>query len=734
MNLRRSLFVSTALMGCLPWAGCAAPSAKHKQHVQQDKPIVYPDAPTVDQVDVMHGVKVSDPYRWLEDTDSPQTKQWIEAENKITFDYLGTISVRDKIRDRLEKLWNYEKFGTPFKEGGRYFFEKNDGLQNQSVVYTMEKLDAEPRVLLDPNTLSKDGTIALNGYAISSDGKYMAYGLSDGGSDWKTLRVRDVATAKDTSDEIKWVKFSEPSWAKNGKGFFYSAYDTPKPGEELRSANYFHKLYFHELGTPQTKDQLVYERQDQKEWGFGGQVTDDGQYLIISVSQGTERKNRVYYKNLAIKDAPIVRLLDDFDAQYSFVDNDGPVFWFFTDQKAPRGRLIAIDTRNPEREKWREIIPQSAETLEGVSLVNDMFIATYLKDAHSQVKMFNFDGKVTHEVQLPGIGSAAGFSGKRHDKETFYSYNSFNMPSTIYRLDLTNNQSTIFKQPKVDINPEDFVTTQVFYPSKDGTKIPMFITHKKGLKRNGANPTYLYGYGGFDISLTPRFSIANLVWMEMGGIYAQANLRGGGEYGKEWHDAGRLKKKQNVFDDFISAGEYLIKEKYTSKNKLAIGGGSNGGLLVGACLTQRPDLFGAALPQVGVLDMLRFQLFTIGWAWVSDYGASTDPEMFRVLHAYSPYHNIKPKTQYPATMITTGDHDDRVVPGHSFKFAAALQAAQAGKAPVLIRIETRAGHGAGKPTKYIIDEAADRWAFLVRALKIDDRAVMANGQSARSGE
>jgi prolyl oligopeptidase len=511
------------------------------------------------------------------------------------------------------------------------------------------------------------------------------------------------------------VKFSGASWTRDGKGFFYSRYDEPK-GDTLKSTNYFQKVYFHKLGTLQTEDVLVYERPDQKDWLFGGTVTDDGNYLIITVFQGTDVKSRVYYKDLKAKDAPVVKLLDDFDAAYNFVANEGSRFWFQTDLQAPRGKLIEIDTAKPARSNWKVVVPEGKETLQGTSFVNNKFVLNYLKDAYTQVKIYDVNGKLVNEVGFPEIGSAAGFGGKATDKETFYAFTSFTTPTTIYRYDMTTGKSTIFRQPKVDFNPADYETKQVFYKSKDGTKVPMFITHKKGLKLDGNNPTFLYGYGGFNISLTPAFSVGNLVWMELGGVYAQPNLRGGGEYGEDWHQAGMKLKKQNVFDDFIAAAQWLIDNKYTSAPKLAIGGGSNGGLLVGAALTQRPDLFGAALPAVGVMDMLRFQTFTIGWAWVSDYGSSDNPEEFKALYAYSPLHNIKPGTSYPPTMITTADHDDRVWPGHSFKFAAALQAAQAGDAPILIRIETKAGHGAGKPTSKLIEETADRWAFLVKTL------------------
>ena len=684
---------------------------------QMIKPNNYPPARKSDQVDDYHGVKVADPYRWLEDLDSEETRNWVEAENKLSFGYLAAIPARNALKERLTKLWNYEKYGIPFKEGNRYFYTRNSGLQNQAVLYTVTALDGQPQMVLDPNTLSADGTVALSGRQVSPDGKFMAYSLSASGSDWQEWKVRDVETSKDLSDHLKWVKFSGASWTRDGKGFFYSRYDEPK-GDTLKSINYFQKVYYHKIGTPQTEDVLVYERPDQKDWLFGGTVTEDGNYLIITVYQGTDVKNRVYYKDLKAKDAPVVKLLDDFDAAYGFVGNEGSRFWFQTDLQAPRGKLVEIDTANPARSNWKVVVPEGKETLQATSFVNNKFILNYLKDAYTQVKIYDSTGKLVNEVGFPGIGYAEGFAGKATDKETFYAFTGFTTPTTIYRYDMTTGKSTIFRQPKVDFNPADYETKQVFYKSKDGTKVPMFITHKKGLKLDGNNPTYLYGYGGFNISLTPAFSVGNLVWMEMGGVYAQPNLRGGGEYGEDWHQAGMKLKKQNVFDDFIAAAQWLIDNKYTSTPKLAIGGGSNGGLLVGAAMTQRPDLFGAALPAVGVMDMLRFQTFTIGWAWVSDYGSSDNAEEFKALYAYSPLHNIKPGTSYPPTMITTADHDDRVWPGHSFKFAAAMQAAQGGNAPILIRIETKAGHGAGKPTSKIIEEVADRWAFLMKTLEM----------------
>ncbi|MFZ4677403.1 MAG: prolyl oligopeptidase family serine peptidase, partial [Nodosilinea sp.] len=676
----------------------------------------YPPSPRHDQVDFYHGVAVPDPYRWLEDPQSAASRQWIEAQNQVTSAYLETLAGRSAIGDRLTQLWNFERYSTPFKQGGRYFYFKNDGLQNQSVLYTLPSLEAEPRMLLDPNTLSEDGTVSLSGMAVSENGAYLAYGLSSAGSDWVEWYVRDIATGVDTDDRLQWVKFSGASWSHDHQGFFYSRYDEPDETTKLEAVNYYQKLYYHRLGNPQGDDVLVYDRPDQKEWGFGGGVTEDGRYLIISVWKGTDPNNLVFYKDLRAPDSPVVELITEFEASYSFVDNEGPLFWFRTDLEAPKGRLIAIDIAQPERGAWQEIIPESDDTLEGVGLLNHQFVADYLKDAYTTIRIFSLTGELVREVALPGIGSAGGFDGKRGDTETFYSFTSFTVPSAIYRYDMVTGQSTLYRQPEVDFDPAAYTTTQVFYESKDGTHVPMFITHKTGLELNGQNPTLLYGYGGFSISLTPAFSVGNLVWMEMGGIYAVPNLRGGGEYGEEWHQAGTKLHKQTVFDDFIAAAEWLMAAGYTSPAKLAIMGGSNGGLLVGACMTQRPDLFAVALPAVGVMDMLRFNQFTIGWAWESDYGSPQNEAEFRALYAYSPLHNLKPGTAYPATLITTADHDDRVVPAHSFKFAAALQAAHQGEAPVLIRIETKAGHGAGKPTAKVIEEVADKWAFLAANL------------------
>ena len=674
-----------------------------------------PTTETIDHVDILHGTKVSDSYRWLEDLDSPKTKAWVQAQSAYANAYLEKLSTRAMLRQRLTKLWNYEKYGMPFKAGGLYFYYKNNGLQNQSVLYVQKDLMGEPRILLDPNTLSEDGTVALSNESISKDGRLLAYGISRAGSDWQEWKVRDIATGKDLDDHIKWVKFSSASWDHDGKGFYYSRYDEPKSGEEMESTNYFQKLYYHKIGTPQSEDVLVYHRPDEKEWGFSGGISEDGNYLLISIWQGTAEANRFFYKDLKKEKAEVVELLAKNDARYNYIGNIGTRFLFETNRDAPRGRVIAIDITTPSTQSWKEVIPQSESTISGVSNLGGKLVVNYLKDAHTQLRIFTLDGQSAGEIALPGLGSA-WISGEETDAEAFYSYSSFTDPGSTYRYDMTTGKSELFRRPQVDFNPDLFETKQVFYPSKDGTQIPMFITHKKGLVLDGSNPTYLYGYGGFNVSLSPSFSLANLLWLEMGGIYVQANLRGGGEYGQEWHEAGTKHKKQNVFDDFIAAAEYLIANKYTSTPKLAIGGGSNGGLLVGACMVQRPDLFGACLPAVGVLDMLRFHKFTIGWAWVSDYGSPDDLEMFKTLYAYSPYHNLKPGTAYPATMVTTSDHDDRVVPSHSFKFAAALQAAHKGDNPILIRIETKAGHGAGTPVSKRIEDIADRWAFLIENL------------------
>jgi len=717
---RWRVWATTTLFGLALAAVAVRPAAG-----DGETPLKYPAARKAEVTDTFHGTSVPDPYRWLEATpeDGPEVRTWIEAQNKLTGNYLAQIQDRGKIFVRLSKLWDYERYNPPIKRGGRYFFTKNDGLQNQDVLHWAETISGPSKVLLDPNPLSEEGVVSLRGWAPSEDGKLLAYGLQAKGSDWMEWRVREVDTGKDRADLLKWVKFSGASWTKDGEGFFYSRYDEPKGEDQLQALNYFQKLYYHKLGTPQSEDRLIYERKDHKDWNFSGSVTDDGRYLIISVGKGTERKNLVFYKDLEQEDSPIVELIPIFDAVYDFIDNDGKKFYFRTDFQCPRGRVVAVDIERPDRDHWSEVVPQVTATLNAVSSVGGKMIARYLNDAHSKVAVFSFQGQLESMIELPEMGTAGGFFGQKDDPETFYSFESFTTPKTIYRYDASSGQTVVFRRPMMSIDSAIFETKQVFYKSKDGTQVPMFLTYKKGLATNGQNPTLLYGYGGFDIPITPFFSVSSVVWLEMGGMLAVANIRGGGEYGSDWHEAGMKLKKQNCFDDFIAAAEWLIANKYTSAPKLAITGGSNGGLLVGASMTQRPDLFGAALPSVGVLDMLRFNKFTIGWAWESDYGSPENPEEFKALFAYSPYHNLKPGTAYPATLITTGDHDDRVVPAHSFKFAARLQEMQSGSEPVLIRIETSAGHGAGKPTRKIIEETADRLAFLVKNLDMKVRGL-----------
>ena len=682
--------------------------------------LTYPPARHATQLDDYHGVKIEDPFRWLEDDNSEETRVWVAAENKVTSAFLDAIPERKRIKERLTKLWNYERFGVPAQYGRRLFFTRNSGLQNQRVLYTTDTPETPPRVVLDPNTLSSDGTVSLAGYAVSDDGELLAYGLSRAGSDWEDWHVREVDTGAERADLVEWVKFSGASWMKDGSGFFYSRFTAPRAGQEKKGVNEFQKLYFHRLGTKQAADVLIYERCDHADWGFNGTVTDDGRYLVIQVSKGTDTKNLVFYQDLRDPAAKVVELIPEFTAAFGFIDNNGPLFFFETDLAAPRSRVMAIDLRKPQRADWREIIPQAADPLKSVNLVHRQFLCHYLHDAHSFVRIMEWDGvssqaKQVRELELPGLGSAEGFGGRKNEVETFYSFTSFTVPGTIYRLNLVNGASSVWREPRIDFSPADYETKQVIYASKDGTRVPMFITHRRGLLLDGTAPALLYGYGGFNISLTPMFSVTDLVWMEMGGVFAMPNLRGGGEYGLAWHQAGVKGKKQNVFDDFIAAAEWLVENKYTTRRKLAIQGGSNGGLLVGACLTQRPELFGAALPSVGVLDMLRFHKFTIGWAWQSDYGSAENADDFSTLHAYSPLHRLQPGVRYPATLITTGDHDDRVVPAHSFKFAARLQECQPSDGPpVLIRIEPKAGHGSGKPMTKIIEEKADELSFLTR--------------------
>jgi prolyl oligopeptidase len=678
----------------------------------------YPATRRQDYVETLHGLNVQDPYRWLEDLDAEETRAWIDAQNTLTFGYLVGLPYRAQIRQRMTQLWDYEKFTPPIKRGGRYFYTCNDGLKNQPVLYWMDNIEAEPQELLDPNRFSEDGTVALIDYAVSNDGKLLAYGLSASGSDWQVWRFREVDTGQDLPDQLDWVKFSTAIWTDDGAGVFYSRYDAPEEGLAYKGPNYYHKLYYHRLGTPQVQDELVYERPDQKEWGFHCEVTEDGRYLLIYVSHGTHRENLVFYKDLQAG-GKVVELVDRFEAEFTLVGSEGTRFYFLTDLGAPMARLIAIDLYQPARSAWKEVVPESGSALQSAHLVSGVIAAVYLQDAFNRVKILGLDGKMVREVDLPGMGAVTGFAGRKEDRETFYHYTSFTDPGTVFHYDIESGVSRVFRQPRLVFDPGNYVTRQVFYTSQDGTQVPMFISHKRGLKPDGNAPTYLYGYGGFNLPQLPAFSVPNLLWMEMGGIFALANLRGGGEYGKVWHMGGMREAKQNVFDDMIAAAEWLVENKYTRPPRLAIGGRSNGGLLTGVCLTQRPDLFGAALVIVGVLDMLRFHKFTIGWAWVSDYGSPDDPQDFNVLMKYSPYHNLKHGTVYPAVMIATGDHDDRVYPAHSFKFAAALQNAQSGTAPVLLRVETRAGHGLGKPTTKLIEEFSDLWAFLADQLEMD---------------
>ena len=683
----------------------------------------YPNTRTVEQIDNYHGTLVPDPYRWLEDVDSPETLEWVKQQNELTFSVLEKIPTRQAIKKRLTELWDFSKAWAPYKKGKWYFQERNSGLQNQSVLYVMEALNTEPRILLDPNTLSEDGTVALMSFSISKDGAWLAYATSASGSDWLTWHIRNVETGQDLEDVIKWSKFSEAAWAPDGSGFYYSRYDAPIEGGEYQNANYNQKVFFHKLNSLQTEDTLIYERPDNREWGFQTNITDDGRYHTLNVWQGTDVRNRFFYLDLQGEDK-FIELIPELEATYAFVGNDGTKFYFFTNLDAPRGRLISIDVAEPQKSNWQTIIPEDQAVLEGVVMVNDQFSAIYNEDAHHVLRLFKLDGSPEGEIPFPTLGSIVqindlGLHASRADHELFYAFQSFLYPTTVYRYNFQTRSAEAINSPELDFDSTAYETQQVFVSSKDGTKIPMYLTHKKGLKRDGQDPTLLYGYGGFNVSTMPTFAISRLIWMELGGVYASANMRGGAEYGEDWHQGGMLNNKQNVFDDFIACAEWLIEQKITSTPKLAIEGRSNGGLLVGACMTQRPDLFGACLPHVGVMDMLRFHKFTIGWAWVSDYGTPEDPEQFKTLYAYSPYHNLKPGTVYPPTLVTTGDHDDRVVPGHSFKFAARLQACQSSDAPTLIRIQTKAGHGFGKPTTILIEELAHIYAFLVFTLKME---------------
>ena len=678
----------------------------------------YPVTRREDFVESLHGLEIPDPYRWMENIDDEETRKWIEAQNEVTFDFLAHIPAREKIRQRITELWDFEKFGPPHKRGGKYFYLHKSGLQNQFVLYWMRDLSDKPKVLLDPNILSKDGTVALTGFSISEDGKFLAYGLSSAGSDWQDWHVKEIESGLELSDHLKWIKFSVVSWSRDGKGFYYSRYDEPTSENQYKGANYNQKLYYHRTGTLQMEDKLIYARPDHPEWGFSASVSEDGRYLIVTVWKGTHRENALFYIDLGSNDRKIIELLNNFDAGYGFLGNDDGIFYIQSDLDAPMERVISINTAKPQRAAWQEIIPETSYPLQSISMVKDKFIAVYLEDAHSVVKLIGLDGKVQREVELPGLGSVGGFDGRRENTERFFIYTDFTTPGTVYRYDFDSGFTEKFQEPDVKFNPDDFHIEQVFYHSKDGTRVPMFLTYRKGLDRSEQTPTFLTAYGGFGNSSTPVFFLNGLVWMELGGISAVANVRGGGEYGKQWHEAGMKSNKQNTFDDFIAAAEWLIENNYTCSTKLAIGGASNGGLTVAASMIQRPELFAACIPRVGVFDMLRFHKFTIGWAWISDYGSPDDAEEFEFLLGYSPYHNLKPGASYPAVLALTGDHDDRVFPAHSFKFTAALQVAQGGDKPVLIRVETRTGHGVGKPTSKIIESMTDEWAFLVDVLEM----------------
>ena len=675
------------------------------------KSIQYPPTKKSDVKDTYFGTVVEDPYRWLEDDNSAETADWVKTENQLTFEYLEKLPFRDKIKSRLTELWDFPKYGVPFKEAGKYFFYKNNGLQNQSVLYTTADLAVEPTILLDPNTLSNDGTAALTGIEISNDGKYLMYQVAKSGSDWNEIFVKNIETEELLPDHITWVKFSGISW--HNDGFFYSAYNQPEAGSELSKANEFQKIYFHKLGTGQAADQLIASDSKNPKLMFGAGLTDDKRFLLVSKSQETSG-NALDIKDLSKKNSGFVSLMNSFEYEFNPVDNIGDDLYVLTNYKAPKYRLVKINTNKPEEANWVDVISEKKDVMESVRLIAGKLVVNYMTDARSKVEIYSCDGAFDHEVQLPGIGTASAFSGKKEENIAYFSYVSFNTPGEIYKYDFTTKQSTLHFRPEVKFNPEDFEVKQEFYASKDGTKVPMFIVHKKGLELNGNNPTLLYAYGGFNISETPVFSVPRIAFIENGGVFALPNIRGGGEYGEEWHKAGTKMQKQNVFDDFIAAAEYLINQKYTSCKKLAIQGGSNGGLLIGAVTNQRPDLFKVALPAVGVMDMLRYNKFTIGWAWAGDYGTSEDnADMFNYLYAYSPYHTIKKGTAYPAILATTADHDDRVVPAHTFKYMARMQEYNPeNKLPLLIRIDAKAGHGAGKPTAKVIEEYTDVWSFV----------------------
>jgi prolyl oligopeptidase len=681
--------------------------------------IKYPDTKKVDQQDDYFGTIVKDPYRWLEDDNSAETKEWVEEENAVTQNYLSKISFREKVKERLEEMWNYAKYSSPFKEGDYYYFYKNDGLQNQSVLYRQKGLDAKPEVFIDPNVMSKDGTAAIGTPSFSKNKKYAVYLEAQAGSDWQEAHVMVVGDKSRLRDEVKYIKFSGTSW-KGDDGFYYSRYPTPDEKNKLTTQNQHHKVYYHKLGTLQSEDVLIYEDKDHPLRTIGARLTEDEHFLLLQKSEGTSG-DELWVKDMTNKSPgnDFVLIIKGFDTEANFIDNDGDKILVRTNADAPNYKVVLIDPKNAGKQNWETIIPERKELLESVGTAGGKLFLTYLQDASSRVYQTNYKGYLEREIKLPGIGSAAGFDGNRDDKEIFYSFSSFNYPPTIFRYDIATGKTDLFRKSEVKINTDNYETVQSFFTSKDGTKVPMFITYKKGLKLNGNNPLLLYGYGGFNIPMTPAFSISNAFFIEQGGVYVVVNLRGGNEYGEAWHKAGMLQNKQNVFDDFIGAAEFLIEKKYTNSGKLAIRGGSNGGLLIGAAMTQHPELFKVAIPQVGVMDMLRYHKFTIGWAWATEYGRSDKKEDFENLYKYSPLQNLKPGVKYPATLVTTADHDDRVVPAHSFKFAATLQADNDGTNPTLIRIETKAGHGAGKPTSKQIEEAADIWSFVMYNLGMD---------------
>ncbi|MCD8556041.1 MAG: prolyl oligopeptidase family serine peptidase [Bacteroides graminisolvens] len=681
----------------------------------QQKAISYPQTATVDTVDTYFGVSVPDPYRWLENDTSAATASWVKAQNEITNNYLEHIPFRQDLLKRLTELANYERISAPFKKHGKYYFYKNDGLQNQSVLYVQDALNSEARVFLDPNKLSDDGTVALTSLSFSNNGKYAAYTISRSGSDWREIYVMDVATGSLLDDHITWAKFTDAAW--QGDGFYYSAYDAPSKGKEFSNVNEHHKIYYHKLGEPQQNDRLVYENKAYPKRFYTAQVSEDERVLFIYES-GEGRGNALFMQDLTQKSAPVVQLASDFDYQYTPIEVIGNRIYFFTNYRAAKNKIMAAELQSPELANWKEVVPEKEQVLSDVRVIGGKLFLTYDKDASNHAYVYDLQGKELQEIELPSLGSVS-FNGDKDDEECFFSFTSFTIPGATYKYDVQKNSYELFRAPKVKFNSDDFVTEQVFFTSKDGAKIPMFLTYQKGLKKNGKNPVFLYGYGGFNISLYPSFSINRIPFLENGGIYVQVNLRGGSEYGEDWHVAGTKMQKQNVFNDFIAAAEYLIDNKYTNSQKIAIVGGSNGGLLVGACMTQRPDLFRVAIPQVGVMDMLRYHKFTIGWNWASDYGTSEDSkEMFEYLKGYSPLHNLKKGTKYPATLVTTADHDDRVVPAHSFKFAATLQACNEGSNPTLIRIDSKAGHGAGKPMSKILEEQADVYGFIMYNLNM----------------